>query len=98
MVIVKIAVSEFKARCLRLIDQMAQGRDPIVLTKRGKPVAKLVPIDDEIRSDLFGYMAGSATISGDIVSPIEGSWGGGDDHLYDGLADPPGDHRKRKSP
>ena len=77
----KIAVSEFKAKCLKLIDQLSQTRDPIILTKRGKPVAKLVPADSEASdSALFGYMAGSATISGDIVSPVEQSWKGvGDD-------------------
>ena len=77
----RIAVSEFKAKCLKLIDQLSQTRDPIVLTKRGKPVAKLVPADSEASdSALFGYMAGSATILGDIVSPVEQSWQGvGDD-------------------
>lgn len=41
-----IAAGEFKARCLRLLDQVAQDRVELVITKRGRPVAKLVPVDD----------------------------------------------------
>ena len=66
-----IAAAEFKANCLRLIDEVAQQRQPIIITKRGKPVAKLMPLEEERPVDLFGYMAGTAKICGDIVSPIE---------------------------
>jgi prevent-host-death family protein len=67
-----VAAAEFKANCLRLIDEVAQQRQPIIITKRGKPVAKLMPLEEEERPvDLFGYMAGTAKICGDIVSPIE---------------------------
>jgi antitoxin (DNA-binding transcriptional repressor) of toxin-antitoxin stability system len=52
------------------MDEVAQQRQPIIITKRGKPVAKLVPIDEE-PTDLFGRMAGTATICGDIIGPIE---------------------------
>ena len=65
-----IPAAQFKANCLRLMDQVAQRRTPIVITKRGKPVAKLVPISDE-PIDLFGYMAGTIKIVGDIVGPID---------------------------
>jgi prevent-host-death family protein len=66
-----IAAAEFKANCLRLIDEVAQQRQPIIITKRGKPAAKLMPMEEEGPVDLFGYMAGPAKICGDIVSPIE---------------------------
>jgi prevent-host-death family protein len=65
-----IAATDFKANCLRLMDEVARERKPIVITKRGKPIAKLVPVEEETR-DLFGYMAGTAKICGDIVGPIE---------------------------
>ncbi|MGH7108982.1 MAG: type II toxin-antitoxin system Phd/YefM family antitoxin [Stellaceae bacterium] len=72
----RIAAAEFKANCLRLMDEVAERRTPIVITKRGKPVAKLVPIEEE-PIDLFGYMAGTAKICGDIIDPIEGvEWTG----------------------
>jgi prevent-host-death family protein len=72
-----VAAAEFKANCLRLMDEVAQQRRPIVITKRGKPIAKLVPVEDEA-IDLFGRMAGSIKICGDIVSPIEDAGWTGD--------------------
>ncbi|MGH7099278.1 MAG: type II toxin-antitoxin system Phd/YefM family antitoxin [Stellaceae bacterium] len=66
----RIAAAEFKANCLRLMDEVAERRTQIVITKRGKPVARLVPVEEE-PIDLFGYMAGTARICGDIISPIE---------------------------
>jgi prevent-host-death family protein len=72
----RISAAEFKANCLRLMDEVAQRRTPLVITKRGKPVAKLVPIDDR-PVDIYGCMAGTARIIGDIVSPITDlEWGG----------------------
>jgi prevent-host-death family protein len=62
---------EFKANCLRLIDEAAQQRRPIIVTKRGKPIAKLVPVEEKVSVDLFGYMAGTVKICGDIVNPID---------------------------
>ena len=66
----EVAISEFKAKCLRLMDEVAKRRTSIVITKRGKPVAKLVPADDTL-VDPFGCMAGTIEILGDIVSPID---------------------------
>ncbi len=66
----RIAAAEFKANCLRLMDEVAERRHPIVITKRGKPVAKLVPIEEE-PIDIFGRMAGTIRICGDIINPIE---------------------------
>jgi prevent-host-death family protein len=64
-----VAAANFKADCLRLLDEVAQGRRPIIVTKRGKPVAKLVPVDEE-PIDIFGRMAGTIKICGDIIGPI----------------------------
>ena len=63
-------LTEFKANCSRLLDQVAQRRLPILITKHGKPVAKLVPVD-EGPIDIFGRMSGTVTIRGDIISPID---------------------------
>lgn len=65
-----IPAAQFKAECLRLLDEVAQRRRPIIVTKRGKPVAKLVPVDQR-PVDPFGCMAGTAKICGDILNPIE---------------------------
>jgi prevent-host-death family protein len=71
----RITAAQFKAKCLRLIDEVAQRRVPIVITKRGRPVAKLVPVDDK-PIDIFGRMAGTIRIVGDIISPLDEEWTG----------------------
>ena len=69
-----ISASEFRARCFQLMDEVARTRVPIFITKRGRPVAKLVPADKPKPRSLHGYMRGSAKIIGDIVSPIDVEW------------------------
>jgi prevent-host-death family protein len=59
---------EFKARCLKIMDSVRSTREPVVITKRGRPVAKLVPVDGQ-PDDVFGCMRGEVEIAGDIVSP-----------------------------
>lgn len=66
----RIPAGEFKARCLTLMDDVRNTREPVVITKRGKPVAKLVPADDENR-DFIGRLKGVIKIVGDIESPVE---------------------------
>lgn len=70
----EISAAEFKAKCLKLMDEVARTRKSIVITKRGKPVAKLVPSEPEPRKPLFGYMAGTITYVGDIESPLDVEW------------------------
>jgi len=66
-----IPAGTFKARCLAIMDEVASKRESVIITKRGKPVAKLVPVEKE-RDDIFGFFNGKGTIEikGDIVSPI----------------------------
>ena len=68
----KIAAGEFKAKCLNLLDEVAETRKTLVITKHGKPVAQLVPMPPEV--DPFGAMRGSGTITGDIISPLDNEW------------------------
>ena len=60
---------EFKARCLRVMEEVRKYRTPVVITKKGRPVAKLVPPDEPAR-DILGCMAGTATILGDVEAPV----------------------------
>jgi prevent-host-death family protein len=60
---------QFKARCLKIMDEVRSTREPVVITKKGRPVAKLVPADGQ-PEDIFGCMKGEVEIVGDIVSPI----------------------------
>jgi prevent-host-death family protein len=69
----QIAAGEFKAKCLGLLDEVQKTRKEIVVTKRGKAVAKLVPIDEE-KPQLWGRMKGTGIILGDIVSPLDVEW------------------------
>jgi len=68
-----IPAGQFKAKCLQIMDDVAQTREPIVITKFGKPVAKLVPIPPA-RVELIGAMRGSVLWEGDIISPIDVEW------------------------
>ena len=56
---------EFKAKCLRVMEDVRKYRTPVVITKKGKPVAKLVP-PDEPKKSVFGCMADKIKIIGDI--------------------------------
>jgi prevent-host-death family protein len=67
----KIAAGEFKARCLTLMEDVRSTREPLVVTKRGKPVVKLVPADDN-KDDFIGRLEGVFRVVGDIESPIDG--------------------------
>jgi prevent-host-death family protein len=80
-----INAAQFKAKCLKLIDEVAATREPLIITKRGKPLAKLMPIEDETPARLFGYMKGTVEILGDIVNVPHDAWAaetGEEDELY----------------
>ena len=64
----------FKAKCLQLMDDVQKHHHEIVITKFGKPVAKLVPVEEIKPRSAFGYMKGSIKILGDIVSPTGEVW------------------------
>jgi prevent-host-death family protein len=67
-----VPAGEFKAKCLKLLDEVAEKRKPIIITKRGKPVAQIVPMPPDV--ELFGAMKGSGEILGDIISPLDVEW------------------------
>jgi prevent-host-death family protein len=69
----RIPAGEFKAQCLRLMDEVDRTSRPITITKRGKPVARLVPADRP-RPKIRGCLKGTVTIHGDIVAPIDIEW------------------------
>jgi prevent-host-death family protein len=65
----QMRASTFKARCLAVMDDVQATGEPVIVTKRGKPVVKVIPIKPE-KDDIFGFMAGKAEIIGDIESPV----------------------------
>ena len=60
---------KFKARCLSVMDDVNATGEPVIITKRGKPVAKVVPVASK-KQDLFGFMAGEFKIVGDVERPV----------------------------
>ena len=68
-----IKASEFKARCLKLMDEVAQSGEEIVITKRGRPVSRLVPCRQQPER-LFGADRDIIRIHGDIVGPLDVEW------------------------
>ena len=65
----KIAAGKFKAQCLKVMEQVRTTREPVLVTKRGKPLAKLVP-PERVSDDFIGSLEGIVTIVGDIESPV----------------------------
>ena len=72
----KMAAGSFKIHCLAVMDEVQAKRETVVITKHGKPVAKLIPADKNT-DNIYNFLAGKGTIAGDIVSPaISGDdWG-----------------------
>lgn len=69
----RVPAGEFKARCLQLLDEVRERRREIVITKRGKPVAKLAPVDVEA-GEVAGRLGGTVVYHGDIVAPTGERW------------------------
>jgi prevent-host-death family protein len=66
----EMAAAEFKAKCLQVMDEVARRKQPLTVTKRGKPVVRIVPIEDEGPRSVFGRLAGRFEIVGDIEEPV----------------------------
>lgn len=64
-----MAAGAFKVHCLAVMDEVQSKREAVVITKRGKPVAKLVPVGNE-KDEIYGFLKGKGKVLGDIVSPI----------------------------
>ncbi len=71
----KMAAGSFKIHCLAVMDEVQAKREAVLITKHGKPVAKLVPADKN--NDIYNFLAGKGTILGDIVPPAisDKEWG-----------------------
>jgi len=69
--VMEISASQFKARCLALLDQVAEGGGELVVTKRGRPVARVVAVEPE--SSLEGSVTYNVSDE-ELIAPIEGEW------------------------
>ncbi len=68
-----IKASEFKAKCLKIMDEVADTGEAVLITKNGVPITQLIPARRRPES-LFGALKGSASINGDIVRPVDTKW------------------------
>jgi prevent-host-death family protein len=65
----KIAAGVFKTNCLALMDEIQAKREAVIITKRGKPVVKVVPVKED-EDEIFGFLKGKLSILGDVVGPV----------------------------
>lgn len=70
----ELGAAEFKSTCLSVLEQVAKSRRPVTITKRGKPVARLVPVDAP--ADTARPLDGSVLWEKDIVGPSHEEWEG----------------------
>lgn len=71
-----IAAGQFKQRCLRLLDEVGISGEPVLITKRGKPVAQLMPVAPRHQQDWAGALRDRGSIHGDLVAAAvePGDW------------------------
>ena len=72
----KVAAGSFKTKCLAIMDEVQATHETVVITKHGKPVAKLVPVSDAA-DEIYNFLASKGAVAGDVVSPALSSkeWG-----------------------
>jgi len=69
-----IAAGLFKVHCLAVMDEVQAKRQTVVITKHGRPVAKLVPADKGT-DEIYNFLRGKGTVIGDVISPAIEDWG-----------------------
>ena len=63
----KMAAGSFKVHCLAVMDEVQANRQTVVITKHGKPVAKLIPVEKGA-DDIYDFLAGKGAVMGDVIS------------------------------
>jgi prevent-host-death family protein len=73
---VEVPASEVKNAWHEYLDRVSTTREEVVITRYGKPIARLAPVEPpaEERRSIFGWMAGTVTIHGDIIEPLDVEW------------------------
>ena len=72
----KMAAGSFKTHCLAVMDEVDAKRETVLITKHGRPVAKLVPVNPQ-EDDIYEFLAGKGSVAGEVISPAvsPGEWG-----------------------
>jgi prevent-host-death family protein len=69
-----MAAGSFKAHCLAVMDEVQAKRETVVITKHGKPVAKLVPAG-KATDEIYNFLRGKGAVTGNVISPAIENWG-----------------------
>lgn len=67
---ITMSISKFKAHALMVIDQVAKNRENVIITKRGKPLAQVIPFTSSTEKNQPGKLAHTLTFEKDIISPL----------------------------
>lgn len=70
----EVPASEVKNAWHEYLERVSQSREEIVITRYGKPIARLAPVEPEEKRSIFGWLAGTVTVHGDIIEPIDVEW------------------------
>ena len=68
-----VKASDFKAKCLKIMDEVAASGEPVLITKNGVPISQLIPAKRRPET-LCGSLKGSVSIRGDIIVPVDAKW------------------------
>jgi len=67
----EVAISEFKAKCLSLLEEVSKTKTPLRVTRRGQAMADVIPASSDVEErNWMGSMSGSMEITGDVLSPV----------------------------
>ena len=70
----QVAVSEFKTHCLQIINKIEKSQETIIITKRDRPVAKIMSLNNPKKTSIIGLLKNKGKIVGDIIRPIDEKW------------------------
>ena len=72
---IEVSASDLKNSWHEYLERVARGRQEVVVTRYGRPIAKLSPVEPhEETTGLFGWMSGTVTVHGDIIAPLDEEW------------------------
>lgn len=70
----EISAAEFKAKCLKIMDTVQHTREEVLITKRGKPIARLLPAGSPVKKSPFASMLKQAEMMDDLIDPTGETW------------------------
>ena len=69
-----VSASHLKAKCAEVLDRVERHKTSLIVTRRGRPIARLVPFEKDASLALYGSLSGSVRFWGDVIEPLEVEW------------------------